>query len=216
MHCELSHVSLEELPIYEALSYVWGDPATTVQIHVEDETFHVTQNLYGAILRLRNERNTRTLWIDAVCINQNDVAEKNSQVAIMAEIYRMASGVVVWLGEQSHLDQKSTAAALKVLTKLGSGPLFNYRNGLSARHQPNQNVSLFDLLRSELQTFSSPFSKDAQVWKILRHLLAKDWFKRTWILQEVSYMTSRESFAIYSFYLGSYEQAFYANDMQQS
>jgi hypothetical protein len=91
--------------LYEALSYVWGDSADPHQIRVknaEDEhyrTFSVTKNLFAALLRLRDADLPRTLWVDAICINQNNLAERASQVQIMARIYAYAVSVTVWLGE---------------------------------------------------------------------------------------------------------------------
>lgn len=103
--------------LYEALSYVWGDAADPQRIWVknaEDEhyrTFSVTQNLYAALRRLRDADLPRTVWIDAVCINQADLEERASQVQIMARIYAYAVSVTVWLGEEA--DESS-----KVLTLL--------------------------------------------------------------------------------------------------
>lgn len=93
--------------LYEALSYVWGDSTDPQQIYVknaEDEqycTFSVTRNLFAALRRLRDADLPRTVWIDAICINQNDLEERASQVQIMARIYAYAVSVTVWLGEEA-------------------------------------------------------------------------------------------------------------------
>jgi hypothetical protein len=59
----------------------------------------VTKNLYLALLRLRHPETERTLWVDALCINQVDLDEKRHQIALMADIYTKASTVIMWLGE---------------------------------------------------------------------------------------------------------------------
>lgn len=59
----------------------------------------MTSNLHVALLHLRNRFFERILWVDAVCINQDDDGEKGLQVQSMGEIYASANGVVVWLGE---------------------------------------------------------------------------------------------------------------------
>ncbi|KAL7626356.1 hypothetical protein AAE478_003128 [Parahypoxylon ruwenzoriense] len=85
---------------FEALSYTWGDSTETRTIRVNGKAGHaVTDNLYYALRRLRNRRSKRTVWIDAVCINQNDFNEKGNQVAMMGQIYSRASRVLIWMGE---------------------------------------------------------------------------------------------------------------------
>jgi hypothetical protein len=63
------------------------------------KTTHVRQSLHAALEAIRNEVKMRNLWIDALCINQKDVHERNKQVAIMGKIFHYASKVLVWLGE---------------------------------------------------------------------------------------------------------------------
>ncbi|KAF2746408.1 heterokaryon incompatibility, partial [Sporormia fimetaria CBS 119925] len=84
---------------YETLSYTWGNPAPTHQILLCGHPFPISQNLYTALLHLASSSGPRIFWIDAVCINQLDLAEKAKQVEIMFDIYRASSRVVVWLGE---------------------------------------------------------------------------------------------------------------------
>ena len=92
---------MEGPPIYEALSYVWGTTENPVEIKVGpsgSETLAITQNLAIALPYLRHEKHFRTLWIDALCINQQNLHERSSQVKMMGDIYRLADRVVVWLG----------------------------------------------------------------------------------------------------------------------
>ena len=186
VYCELEHVRLADNPYFEALSYVWGDPTIRENIILGGSQFSITKNLHAALLRMRKEEISRTLWIDAICINQEDVDERSQQVALMGDIYRAASGAAVWLGEQSHLDKRSLALCLETLKKLSSGRLIELREQLTGGSLNDRAGTLVhDTLKEELKVFSSPFSKDAQVWKILRGFLCKDWFQRSWILQEV-------------------------------
>lgn len=70
----------------------------------------VPRNVFFALQYLRHEGNTRTLWIDAICINQEDLDERSEQVVHMLQIYKNASRVIVWLGnefEDSHLGMMS-------------------------------------------------------------------------------------------------------------
>ncbi len=59
----------------------------------------ITTNLYAALSRLRCTETVRTLWIDAICINQKDIAEKSFQIELMRDIYSSAEEVSMWLGE---------------------------------------------------------------------------------------------------------------------
>lgn len=90
------------IPNYIALSYTWGDDTVKKPIRVNDGMFNVTSNLEIALRYLRKSRSfpilSERLWIDAICINQQDVEERNSQVRRMREVYRRASRVLIWLG----------------------------------------------------------------------------------------------------------------------
>ncbi|KAK8070691.1 hypothetical protein PG997_010894 [Apiospora hydei] len=102
----LVHSDITHQPQYEALSYVWGDPAMECSVSMDGHPVSVTQNLHSALVHLRHEIEVRKLWIDALCINQRDTSERNQQVVIMGDIYRRATQVLVWLGEaadDSHL-----------------------------------------------------------------------------------------------------------------
>ena len=84
---------------YEALSYAWGSPSAIHPITLNNRPFKVPSNLHTALCYLRHEHVPRTLWIDALCINQIDSTEKSHQVRQMRSIYAGASRVLVWLGE---------------------------------------------------------------------------------------------------------------------
>ncbi|KAI9157921.1 heterokaryon incompatibility protein-domain-containing protein [Paramyrothecium foliicola] len=101
--CRLEHVLLEAGDVsYEALSYTWGSGHKTHAITLDGRPFPVTSNLMAALLRLRYQEHDRYLWVDAVCINQNDIAERSREVLRMLLIYQRAEQVVVWLGDQSY------------------------------------------------------------------------------------------------------------------
>ncbi|KAF7904163.1 hypothetical protein EAF00_001497 [Botryotinia globosa] len=99
IQCTVETISLLSHPSYEALSYVWGDASIRQTITFNDTPFSVTQNLATALHHLRLPLKSRRLWVDAICINQSDVKERNEQVTLMGEIYSLAKPVLVWLGE---------------------------------------------------------------------------------------------------------------------
>jgi hypothetical protein len=121
--CSLTQVSLDENPVYEALSYTWEleDDLSDNRVHhtilCEGQTLSAAPNLFAALKRLRGvAEERRTLWIDALCINQRDNAERSQQVQIMDVVYSKAERVVVWLGEEQPSDS-AAVAALKQLSQ---------------------------------------------------------------------------------------------------
>lgn len=101
VHLELRlHNLSDESREYEALSYTWGVRTLGQWVTVNnDYRLPVTDNLYRALQRARLCRNRRTIWIDAICIDQENFEERSSQVAIMGHIYHKATLVNVLLGE---------------------------------------------------------------------------------------------------------------------
>jgi hypothetical protein len=95
--CITRHVKLSEKPQYEALSYMWG-PKEHRQIEIDGAIVEVRHDLWDALLELRPQKDTRTLWIDAICINQDDISERNHQVTQMGTMYKNAVRCVAWLG----------------------------------------------------------------------------------------------------------------------
>ncbi|KAI4247405.1 MAG: hypothetical protein LQ352_006161 [Teloschistes flavicans] len=136
IECELSIESLFDPPEYEALSYTWGSATQDcpIQIHTISDTVHtetvlVTQHLHAALLRLRQLTTPRLVWIDQLCINQNNIPEKNAQVRLMADIYKRALRTVVWLGEISMLDQDRDAI-MDATNRMGYRPSANAYSSL--------------------------------------------------------------------------------------
>lgn len=102
IRCSLKLVNLSgsSKPEFEAISYVWGERLEVPpQILVDGRTFNVGVNLQAALRHFRSKTKMRMLWADAICINQNDIDERNQQVALMRHIYQQCERVLVWLGE---------------------------------------------------------------------------------------------------------------------
>ncbi|PVH96154.1 HET-domain-containing protein, partial [Periconia macrospinosa] len=169
--------------LYECLSYVWGtseDPSV-IKIETAQNTFdfEVTQNLYAALIQLRDPFFERILWVDAVCINQDDDREKTHQVAAMARIYGLASRVVAWLGEEA--DESALA--------------FQELKSIAQHQQPqHQLVELADKAWHEappidnVETNLSESINNNHARGILAvdAVLNRAYFRRMWILQEVT------------------------------
>ena len=111
------HLTADNPPLYEALSYTWGSADNSVEIKVaSSKTITVTQNLANALPYLRYADRPRFLWIDAICIDQQNLKERGHQVERMADIYRLADRVVPWLG----LEENDSTYALEIMRDLSS------------------------------------------------------------------------------------------------
>ncbi|KAJ8127487.1 hypothetical protein O1611_g6149 [Lasiodiplodia mahajangana] len=91
--------SIKNDGIPEALSYVWGTEMPRENIFVDLQIFPVTGNLFEILRSLRHPNTARTIWIDAICINQSDSDEKTRQVRLMRDIYSQTQKTVIYLTE---------------------------------------------------------------------------------------------------------------------
>jgi hypothetical protein len=98
LRCVLRSAQLTDNPEYDALSYTWGDRAAEQEITVGSSKVLIQRTLASAMLHLRDRDNIRTLWADALCINQQDRVEKALQVSMMARIYTQCKQCLLWLG----------------------------------------------------------------------------------------------------------------------
>ena len=113
VRCKVITTIISNAPAYEALSYTWGSQEGKLPILLNGQRHDITPNLHVALINLRrtftrryNELHLassepRRLWIDAICINQQDFDERNTQIQLMRSIYANATEVIVWLGEEA-------------------------------------------------------------------------------------------------------------------
>jgi hypothetical protein len=99
--------TLEDNIPFEALSYTWGDPTPTGIIHLDGSQLPLTANLESALKHLRFTNMSRIIWIDALCINQQNTQERQSQVLLMGQIYGASTGVMIWLGDDVPVNDSS-------------------------------------------------------------------------------------------------------------
>jgi len=128
--CTLDEVVLDDKPYYEAISYVWGDPSNPTSIVCDNRSLCVTQNLAAALFQFRQPDEPRRLWADAICINQDDIAERGHQVRIMGRVYAESSCVLVWLGQEDHYTQLIS----KLLSTILYDKNWSYPEILAIRH----------------------------------------------------------------------------------
>ncbi|ORY13402.1 heterokaryon incompatibility protein-domain-containing protein [Clohesyomyces aquaticus] len=174
--CRLRKACLQQSVSYAALSYVWGDPSITENIIVDGHVVAVTTNL---VLAMRGfcrfvrrshiaediDRYTCLLWADALCINQSDITERDSQVRLMGQIYSKAEQTLVWLGPSD----EDSAVAIDFVSLINKG--------LGELNECPDDASLL---------FEMNSSRDSPGWGALGNLLSRPWFQRVWVIQEVA------------------------------
>ncbi|KAE8449252.1 hypothetical protein EG329_008419 [Mollisiaceae sp. DMI_Dod_QoI] len=170
-------------PKYEALSYAWGDSLSMESIYINDQSLSVRSNLATILRYLRKKKVSRILWIDAICINQNDVAEKNVQVQRMVQIYRQASSVLVWLGESTD----TSDLAFKTIEALGGAEKYMVREPIIPNFIDGngERWPLRPENESKLKSWKS--ITEAQKDSLLHLFTRHSWWTRMWIVQEITY-----------------------------
>lgn len=169
--CELEVFSLlpdSDCTRYKALSYVWGDANDRRPIVVNGHVLMVTVNLVAALRRLRSGRQKpRKLWVDAVCINQDDPAEKQMQIPLMGNIYASATTVLAWLGEDP---TPSMAAAFDMSNK-----------------EESHSVISMSLVATRAVVFrkrEDPEARFFQLYNGFVEILSRPYWSRMWTFQE--------------------------------
>jgi hypothetical protein len=185
---------------FTALSYVWGSAQDLAYITVNGKRFGVTRNLFNALKSLRPCEGGGILWIDAICINQDDSEEKKIQIALMRRVYRQAQNVIAFVP----LVQEDTELLKDLFTRI-----YTARNkckevlesGVVAKQQPNKergSMTFYDDDRLVLQVvplqsngtciedYDVPAEDDA-AWGAWRRFFASPYFRRIWVLQEFAH-----------------------------
>ena len=117
--CKLQSAILgPETPKYVALSYCWGNATHKTWVNCNGQRLALTKDLLNAIRRLRRKNEIVTLWIDQICINQEDLEERSTQVVLMQKIYKSAENVVIWLGDEAD----KSSMAIGIMSRLSDTP----------------------------------------------------------------------------------------------
>jgi hypothetical protein len=172
------------LPSYQALSYAWGNMEKSHRVCVRDSSgskyLSLTRNLAEALPYLRHETVALLFWIDAICVNQEDLDERSFQVKKMAEIYSQASNVVVWLGRAGD----GSDYAMDLATRIGS-KVDRERVSLDFTSKPGLDFEEEDLWWFR-NTGDKPEDFPSKNMMIsLENLFDRPWFKRLWVWQEI-------------------------------
>lgn len=161
---------------YEAISYVWGSTQDVGFITCQGLEVEVRANLVQALLQVRYINEPRTLWVDALCINQHDVPEKSVQVNMMGEIYSHASRVIVCFGDDGR-NGETAQVTFETIRDF---------NRLAAKHRTESLIAENKFWRLDDALLEGP--RGSATRERLLHavkIFEKPWFQRVWALQEV-------------------------------
>ena len=158
----ITQFATSKRPPYAAISYTWGSASKALPVNINGKPFTIRPNLYQLLLHLRQQGESRFLWVDALCINQLNDTERNFHVQFMSRIYEEAELAIVWLGLPS--DDRREARAIDFLVEM-------------AKHRPNKagGASFRDLYLTE---------KSHSRWLNLLSFCKCIYWSRTWIIQE--------------------------------
>lgn len=153
----LIHTELGSCPDYTALSYAWGDPERTANIRINNQNFKIHENLLWFLqVQSQSISEPKLFWIDAICINQADLRERNHQVALMKMIYTNATYVHIWLGPEA----ENSNLAIDFLENKGT------RN-----------------LQPRGQGYRPIWTREEG--RALRDLCERPYWRRMWVIQEI-------------------------------
>ncbi|GJC78438.1 heterokaryon incompatibility protein 6, OR allele [Colletotrichum liriopes] len=169
----------ESADSYEAISYVWGSEDKPRRIvSPAGAEIAITENLYHCLKRIRLEDRTRLVWADALCINQSDDKEKESQIMLMHDIYVSARRVLAYLGEEAD----GSKEAIELIEKYWRVSIPNPLNA-GAR------AFVEDLLSEPVP--DAPTGGEAELppqgdekWMAVSRFWNRSWFRRVWVVQE--------------------------------
>jgi hypothetical protein len=178
----LIHVPLDNPPVYECISYTWGDPTKTHRIFIDNLQFEVTKTVYDILHDKASLLSTRLLWIDSISINQADVPEKTRQVMLMQEIYKTGSKTTICLG-----DSPDAESARRLIDELGLQLPFL-----------DPEARKWKIMNSYMAEKGDKGDPPAR-WLALLRLFHSPWFERCWVVQEVAFASR-----IFVLYGGSY------------
>ena len=179
---------------YSALSYVWGDESNKIPVLVNGRVFGITRNLHAALTHLADEHAARPLWVDALCIDQGNEAEKLDQIEQMGDVYAGAATVLVFLGPGT----AGSDAAMDQLREVGA----------EARRRGSDAMAFGDIAqwpefldhpdRDTIKAVSARLEElgdrfGGAGWLAHRRfrgrqifdLLDRPWFSRVWVVQEL-------------------------------
>ncbi len=200
--CELFHVSLDDKDArFIAISYVWGDPLETREILVNGQVHLVTINCWEILCAHSciPEYEGIPIWIDALCINQDDVAEREREVLRMHKIYpRGLLEISLGMCADDMVAMQNDELAIKALETLAKGFTSDVEDDEDDDDNSNDSVGM----EREDGGSDSEAEDENTINNSLEHIyhfLNKPWFSRMWIVQEFALGSDIPSILIWGY-----------------
>lgn len=188
----LQTVKLGEVP-YVALSYCWGQSEDLKTIEVNGQIYYIRLNLGEILTELASSQllDDRLLFVDAICIDQQNVSERNSQVSLMGKIYSSAEEVLSWLGRPANRSDQLLLSCKTVEEAMIR--FWNRPYGCSQSLPPHQEYICYAIHGREFRKLCFKESIEliygadgyGQFRKDLKVFLDRDYWQRVWVVQEV-------------------------------
>ncbi|KAI0399828.1 heterokaryon incompatibility protein-domain-containing protein [Xylaria palmicola] len=194
----LEHASLNDPPSFTALSYTWGDNADEATILVNAIPIPTRRNLHAALYQLRKRALDDWIWIDVICIDQNDDSERSWQVNEMRSIFALADHVHCWLGPATDDSEAAFRMLKRIAQKVDESgwtmddiePVGRGANRMdplvfSTPEAEDACLALCKQLYGD-EELESKDGGDSRGAAVLQRLLHRSFFSRVWIIQEFS------------------------------
>ncbi|KAH6673508.1 heterokaryon incompatibility protein-domain-containing protein [Halenospora varia] len=188
---------------YRALSYCWGDSAEAEHIELDGMEFMVRRNLFEYLKQRRESAASVMLWIDAICIDQSNIAERNAQVPRMTSIYINATAIEISLGPEEDgsslaIDElgRLARAVRKARAEQGRTPLDDLVMPVATDLEKDE-LEWVAILSAPNQTYNCLAAETLQgnsIGLAISSLWARPWWNRVWVAQEASVPGSNKVF----------------------
>ncbi|KAJ4290086.1 hypothetical protein N0V88_006592 [Collariella sp. IMI 366227] len=182
----------DDPPVYSALSYVWGTGDFTIPLNCDGAVLHITPTLEEALRQTIKLDHSEALWVDQICINQQNFEERSQQVKMMNSIFKCAGKVLAYLGAST----PSTPLAVDLITRVGtiakgmSGDMFLWDR---EQYDEESLKKYEEISNEESEKLGIPFS-EIDSWDAFSEFFNRPWYERIWIVQEM--LPSRNALVI--------------------
>jgi hypothetical protein len=177
IHNTISECDRDLIEGYTASSYVWGDHSQRGQIGLGGEVVDITASLDAALRNIRNISRPHCIWVDALCMDQSHMVERGRQVAMMGQIYSMASNTVIYMRPLN----PECATVLETVT-----PMLSKMSGYWVEISINVDNNDIQLDQHAEMEDEPCIDAAAAVRLAESDLLARPWFIRVWVYQELT------------------------------
>ena len=198
VECRLHLAQLaEDLYTYEALSYTWrpGHPVSQYYppipaVKCDGQEITVGRNLFAALQTIRDAERPRMIWVDALCINQNDVEERSQQVRRMGTIFESAFRVLIWLDDPPKEFKENPPLVHKQFAYRAFSGVCKVVNSWRERSKLEDVMDFAThtpgIACPESENLGDLMSPESIEWQVVFRLYKSKWFHRVWVIQEVS------------------------------